>query len=87
MVSGAEPSGAKPLDVRRILETIREVEEWTQRKEALEAHLRELPRPQRVALRAELEIVRQQLQHYQALMEDMKRSVSRPSIPSFFESV
>jgi hypothetical protein len=73
------------LDVKRILETIREVEEWTERKEALEARLRELPRKQRTALRSELEIVRQQLFHYEALVEDMKRSVTKPTLHAFVD--
>ena len=49
------------MDVRRILATIREVDE--------------------------LEIVRQQLAHYQALVEEMKRSVTRPAISAFLEDV
>jgi hypothetical protein len=68
------------MDVKRILDTIREVEEWTRRRENLEAHMRALPRSQRATIRAELEIVRQQLQHYQALLQDMKRSVTQPSL-------
>ena len=67
------------MDVKRILDTIREVEEWTRRRENLEVRMRALPRSQRATLRAELEIVRQQLQHYQALLSDMKRSVTQPS--------
>ncbi len=67
------------MDVKRILDTIKEVEEWTRRRENLEVRMRTLPRSQRATLRAELEIVRQQLQHYQALLADMKRSVSQPS--------
>ena len=73
------------MDVRKILETIREVEEWTSRKESLERRLKGLPRTQRATLRSELEIVRQQLRHYQALLEDMKRSVTMPSFRGFFE--
>ncbi len=73
------------MDVRKILETIREVDEWTKRKEELEARLQALPRSQRAVLRTELEIVGQQLRHYQALVEEMKRSVTRPAISGFFD--
>ncbi len=73
------------MDVRKILETIREVDEWTKRKEELEARLQALPRSQRTVLRTELEIVGQQLQHYRALVEEMKRSVTRPAISGFFD--
>jgi hypothetical protein len=38
-------------------------------------------------MRAELEIVRQQLAHYQALVEEMKRSVTRPAVSAFLEDV
>ena len=75
------------MDVRRILATIREVDEWTRRKQELEARMRALPRHQRRSMRAELEIVRQQLAHYQALVEEMKRSVTRPAISAFLEDV
>jgi hypothetical protein len=67
------------MDVKRILDTIKEVEEWTRRRENLEVRIRALPRSQRATVRAELEIVRQQLQHYQALLQDMKRSVAQAS--------
>ena len=75
------------MDVRKILETIQEVDEWTQRKLALEARLKELPRSQRAALKTELEIVRQQLQHYQALVEEMKLSLTRPAMTGFIEDL
>lgn len=75
------------MDVQKILETISEVEAWTSRKEALEARLKALPRSERSTMRAELEIVRQQLFHYQALLEDMKRSVTQPAMTAFFERV
>ena len=45
------------MDVRRILATIREVDEWTRRKQELEARMQALPRHQRRSMRAELEIV------------------------------
>ena len=73
------------MDVRRILDTIREVEEWTKRRLELEARMRALPRYQRRSMRAELEIVRQQLAHYQALLEDMKRAVTRPAVDAWLE--
>jgi len=73
------PWGVEALDVKRILDTIREVEEWTERKESLEVRIKALPRSQRATLRAELEIVRQQLEHYQALVQDMKRTVAQPT--------
>ncbi len=73
------------MDVRKILETIKEVEDWTYRRESLEQRLKQLPRSQRATLRAELEIVRQQLSHYQALLEDMKRSMTQPSFEEFFD--
>jgi hypothetical protein len=82
-VSNAEGN----MDVRKILETIREVDEWTKRKEELESRLQALPRSQRVTLRTELEIVRQQLAHYQALVEEMKRSVTRPAMTGFVEEI
>ena len=72
------------LDVRRILDTIREVDEWQERMRDMEERMRSLPRSQRRVLRKELEIVRQQLMHYQALVEEMKRSVTTPAINSFF---
>ena len=75
------------MDVRRILATIREVDEWTRRKQELEARMRVLPRHQRRSMRAELEIVRQQLAHYQALVEEMKRSVTRPAVSAFLEDI
>lgn len=75
------------MDVRRILDTIREVDEWTSRKQELEARMQVLPRHQRRSMRAELEIVRQQLAHYQALVEDMKRSVTRPAVSAFLEDI
>ena len=75
------------MDVKRILETIREVEVWTQRKESLEGRIKGLPRSQRATLRSELEIVRQQLEHYQALVTDMKRSVAQPTFSDFVEKV
>jgi hypothetical protein len=75
------------MDVKRILETIREVEAWTQRRDSLEGRMRLLPRSQRASMRAELEIVRQQLVHYQALLTDMKRSVAQPSFEKFIEHV
>ncbi len=79
--------GCGNMDVRKILETIREVDEWTKRKEELEARLQLLPRSQKELLRTELEIVRQQLAHYQALVEDMKYSVTRPAIEGFFDEL
>ena len=75
------------MDVKRILDTIREVEAWTQRKESMEGKMRGLPRSQRATLRSELEIVRQQLEHYQALVADMKRSVAQPMFSDFVEKV
>jgi hypothetical protein len=75
------------MDVKRILDTIREVEVWTQRRESLEGRIKELPRSQRATLRSELEIVRQQLAHYQALVADMKRSVAQPLFSVFAEKV
>ena len=75
------------MDVKKILETIHEVDEWTKRRDELEARLKQLPRSERIVLRKELEIVRQQLQHYQALVEDMKRSMSQPVIPSFMDEL
>jgi hypothetical protein len=75
------------MDVKRILETIREVEVWTQRRESLEGKMRGLPRSQRATLRSELEIVRQQLEHYRALVADMKRSVAQPMFSDFVEKV
>jgi hypothetical protein len=75
------------VDVKKILETIHEVDEWTKRRDELEARLRQLPRSERIVLRKELEIVRQQLQHYQALVEDMKRSMSQPVVSSFMEEL
>ena len=75
------------VDVRRILDTIREVDEWTQRRRDLEARMQALPRYQRRSMRAELEIVRQQLAHYQALVEEMKRTVTRPAVDAFLEDV
>ena len=75
------------MDVRRILATIREVDEWTRRKQELEARMRVLPSHQRRSMRAELEIVRQQLAHYQALVEEMKRSVTRPAVSAFLEDI
>ena len=74
------------MDVKRILETIHEYDEWSHRKEELESRMRSLPRSDRTTLRAELEIVRQQLQHYQALMEDMKRGMHRSTVDHFFKS-
>lgn len=73
------PRGVDALDVKRILETIREVEEWTERKESLEFRIKTLPRSQRATMRSELEIVRQQLEHYQALLQDMKRAMAQPT--------
>ncbi len=75
------------MDVKRILDTIREVDEWTKRKQDLETRMRTLPGSQRRSMRAELEIVRQQLAHYQALIEEMKRSVTRPAIDAFVEDL
>lgn len=75
------------MDVRRILDTIREVDEWTKRKQELEARMSGLPRSQRRSLRTELEIVRQQLAHYQALVEEMKRSVTKPVFNAFMEDI
>ncbi|NOQ54832.1 MAG: hypothetical protein GQ558_09545 [Thermoplasmata archaeon] len=75
------------MDVRKILETIREVDEWTKRKGELEARLQLLPRSQKEFLRTELEIVRQQLAHYKALVEEMKYSVTRPVIEGLFEEL
>lgn len=75
------------MDVKRILDTIREVDEWTKRKQDLEARMDALPRSQRRSMRAELEIVRQQLAHYQALVEEMKRSVTRPAVGAFIEDM
>ena len=75
------------MDVRKVLDTINEVREWTSRKEELEDRIRDPPRVDRAALRAELEIVRQQLYHYQRLLEDMKRTMTRPACVSFLESV
>jgi hypothetical protein len=75
------------MDVRRILDTIREVDEWTKRKQELEERIRALPRSQRRSLRTELEIVRQQLAHYQALVEEMKRSVTRPIFNAYMEDL
>lgn len=75
------------MDVKRILDTIREVDEWTQRKQDLETRMRALPRSQRRSMAAELEIVRQQLAHYQALVEEMKRSVTRPAVDAFLEDM
>jgi hypothetical protein len=75
------------MDVRRILETIREVEEWTKRKQALQDRMLTLPRQQRRSMRAELEIVRQQLAHYQALVEEMKLAVTRPAVSAFLEDI
>ncbi len=75
------------MDVRRILATIHEVDEWTRRKQELEARMQALPRHQRRSMRAELEIVRQQLAHYQALVEEMKRSVTRPAVSAFLEDI
>lgn len=79
--------GIRRMDVRKILETIQEVDEWNQRKLALEARLKELPRSQRGTLKTELEIVRQQLQHYQALVEEMKLSTTRPAMSGFIEDL
>ncbi len=73
------------MDVRRILETIREVEMWAERKASLEGRMRGLPRAQRATLRSELEIVRQQLEHYQALVAEMKRSVAQPGFSDLVE--
>ena len=73
------------MDVRRILDSIREVDEGTQRRQELEARMRALPRYQRRSMRAELEIVRQQLAHYQALLEEMKRAVTRPAVDAWLE--
>jgi len=75
------------MDVKRILDTIREVEVWAQRMESLKGKMRGLPRSQRATLRSELEIVRQQLEHYQALVADMKRSVAQPMFSDFVEKV
>jgi hypothetical protein len=75
------------MDVRRILDTIREMEEWNQRMLELEARLKSLPRSQRRVLSTELEIVRQQLQHYQALVEEMKLSVTKPAVNAFFDEM
>lgn len=75
------------MDVRRILETIREVDEWTQRRLALEERMRALPRSEKRMLRTELEIVRQQLRHYQALVEEMKLSVTRPSMDAYLQDL
>lgn len=75
------------MDVRRILDTIREVDEWTQRRRELEARMEVLPIAQRRSMRAELEIVRQQLAHYQALVEEMKRAVTRPAVDAFLEDL
>jgi len=75
------------LDVKRILDTIHEYDEWYRRKAELESRMRSLPRSDRATLRAELEIVRQQLQHYQALMEDMKRGMHRSTVDNFFKSI
>ena len=75
------------MDVRRILDTIREVEEWTERRRELETRMRHLPPSQRRSMRAELEIVRQQLAHYQALVEEMKRTVTRPAVEAFIEDI
>jgi hypothetical protein len=75
------------MDVRRILDTIREVDEWTQRKQYLETRMRALPRQQQRSMRAELEIVRQQLAHYQALVEEMKLAVTRPAVSAFLEDI
>jgi len=75
------------MDVRRILETIREVDEWTQRRQELEARMRTLPRSDKRMLRTELEIVRQQLRHYQALVEEMKLSVTRPSMDAYLQDL
>lgn len=75
------------MDVRRILDTIREVDEWTKRRQELEARMRALPRYQRRSMRAELEIVRQQLAHYQALVEEMKRTVTRPAVDGFIQDL
>jgi hypothetical protein len=77
----------KSMDVKRILDTIREVDEWTQRKRDLEKRMRALPRYQRRSMAAELEIVRQQLAHYQALVEEMKRAVTRPAVGAFLEDL
>ena len=79
--------GCGNMDVRKILETIREVDEWTKRKEELEARLQQLPRSQKESLRTEVEIVRQQLAHYQALVEEMKYNVTRPAIEGLFEEL
>ncbi len=81
------PLGCGMMDVRKILETIREVDEWTSRKEELETRLKKLPRSQKELLRTEMEIVRQQLAHYQALVEEMKYSVTRPAIEGLFEDL
>ncbi len=81
------PMGCGIMDVRKILETIREVDEWTKRKEELEARLQQLPRSQKESLRTEVEIVRQQLAHYQALVEEMKYNVTRPAIEGLFEEL
>ena len=75
------------MDVKRILDTIREVDEWTKRKQDLEARMSTLPRSQKRSMRAELEIVRQQLAHYQGLVEEMKRSVTRPAVDAFIEDL
>jgi hypothetical protein len=75
------------MDVKRILDTIREVDEWTKRRQDLEARMQVLPRYQRRSMRAELEIVRQQLAHYQALVEEMKRAVTRPAVSAFLEDM
>ena len=79
--------GCGNMDVRKILETIREVDDWAKRKEELEVRLQLLPRSQKESLRTELEIVRQQLAHYQALVEEMKYSVTRPAIEGLFEDL
>lgn len=81
------PMGCGNMDVRKILETIREVDDWAKRKEELEVRLQLLPRSQKESLRTELEIVRQQLAHYQALVEEMKYSVTRPAIEGLFEDL
>ena len=75
------------MDVKRILETIREVEEWTEREESLEVRIRALPRSQRATLRAELQIVHQQLQQYQALLQDMKRTMAQPTLWEFSQQL
>ncbi len=75
------------MDVKRILDTIREVEEWTKRQESLEDRIKALPRSQRTTLRPELEIVRQQLQQYQALLQDMKRTMAQPTFQDFTQQL